>query len=208
LTKEELIPRKFRIVNANELANFLSTQEIVIRAYHDAQIIDYARNMDGDVLPGRFDLYDCTQRVLQHERNNKQRGVKGNVAHVACQMEVAKLQALKAKTERELMQNQIFFGGLLRREDVMKEWNDLVLAIRSKLMSFSSLAARKVLGLEDYKSIVEVLNNEMERCADDLANLDDDGVDKILQRDKKNTKVRDALKSGNSALASDGSDID
>jgi len=200
LAKDELIPRKWRIVNANELANFLSTQEIVIRAYRDAQIIDYARNLDGDVLPGRYDLFDCTQRVLQHERNNKQRGNKGNVAHIAGQMEVAKLQALKAKTERELMQNQIFFGGLLRREDVMKEWNDLILAVRSKLLSFPSLAARKILGLEDYKAIVEVLNTEIERCADDLSQLDDDGIDKILQRDKKNSKVRDALRSGESAF--------
>lgn len=196
LTKDEVIPRKYRIVNTPELANFLITQEATIRAFKDAGVIEYAKNLDGDPIRGKYDIWDATRAIFMHERSARNNAKGKTISSLVTQMELAKYHQVRVRLERETLQNQIFFNNLFRKEDVIKEWNDTVLAIRSKMMTLPWALAQKVLGRENFQEVVLLIQAELEKMMNDLSELDEEKCDKILERDKKTSVVRNSIKAG------------
>jgi hypothetical protein len=192
LTKDELIPRKYRIVTGLELAAFLVTQEAVIKHFKGAGIIEFIHNLDGNPIQGRYDLYDAAQAIFLYEREIR----KNDKKNIAKQTELAKFHQIRARVERETLQNQIFFGNLFRKDDVVKEWNDTVLAVRSKLMTLPWVLATKILGRENFQEVVLIIQAELEKLMNDLTEIDDEKLDKILERDKKTSSIRNSLKAG------------
>lgn len=193
LTKETLIPRKFRLVRSTELAHFLQIKRNDVLGHKAAGRIEYATNLDGNPLPGQYDLWDASRAIITYERERRNAKPTDGITR---RMELAKYQQVRARVERETLQNQIFFTNLFRKDDVVKEWNDTMLAVRSKLMTLPWLLGQKVLGRENFQEVVLLIQAEMEKMLIDLSEMDEDKVNKILERDRKTSTVRNSLKAG------------
>jgi hypothetical protein len=62
------------------------------------------------------------------------------------------------------------------------ETTNMILAVCSKLLAFSTRAAHLVLGKEDLKEVISILTSEMEECFGDLREMD---LGAIVERYKK-----------------------
>lgn len=89
----------------------------------------------------------------------------------AVEMEQAKLRKVRANALSAELIAAEQSGLLLRRDDVTKAWVDIILAFRSKLMSFPGRVARLVLGKEDLKEVMQILRTEIETTMADLREI-------------------------------------
>jgi hypothetical protein len=73
-------------------------------------------------------------------------------------------------------------GRLSERNDIVSEVQNMILAVRSKLLAFPTRAAHSVLGKEDLKEVITILSSAMEDCFTDLREID---LGAIVERNKK-----------------------
>jgi len=159
LTKEELIPFRYRVVGPQKIKWLFDLPTAYL------QILPAARNNDGDLISDRYDIIDCIKFIF------KSRSEQRAVSSVG-QLEVARMRKLTVDTEREVIKNEMLKGRLVRIEDADAEVADMIMAVRGKLLGYPSHVARLILGKEDYDEVVLILTRVMEQILKDLKTLD------------------------------------
>lgn len=159
LTKESLIPFKYRIVGRQKILWLFDLPITYLK------ILPEARNNDGDILANRYDIIDCIKSIFKSRSEQRALSSVG-------QLEVARMRKLTVDTEREVIKNEMLKGKLVRIEDADAEVADMIMAVRGKLLGYPSHVARLILGKEDYDEVVRILTQVMEQILADLKTLD------------------------------------
>jgi hypothetical protein len=75
-----------------------------------------------------------------------------------------------------------WLASRLERNDVVFGVQNMILALRCKLLAFPSRTAHSVLGKEDLKEVIAILSSAMEECFGNLREID---LDAVVERNKK-----------------------
>lgn len=182
ITPETVIPWKYRVVGPRKIMWLLNIPPAYV------SILPLARDLDGHVMPNKYDIVACVQALLQ---NPEVRRANSSVA----QLELARVNKIKADIEKVTLQNEILKGSICRKEDVDAEVTDMIMAIRSKLLGFPAHVARLILGKENYEEVVKILTDLMETTLAELKNIDFDAVRarnrKLAMIDASNDEVEE-----------------
>ena len=187
VNKDEILPRHLRIVSTNKIEWLLKIPATEIKMLAESEIIPYARDEEGNIVKGRFDILDVTQAVIAFNNKNAKLG---SVKSLAGQFEHSKVMKIQAQAEREVIHNQMMKGSIVRIEDVNAEVLDMILAIKGKLMGFPSHVARLILGKEDFDEVCAILTDCMEQA---LYDLQPPNSEAVRARNRRLTKFTEAL---------------
>lgn len=163
LTKEDIVPFRYRIIGPKKVGWLFD----IPRSYYG--LLPPARNLDGDIIPGKYDLIDCIKTLLKGKTATRTNST-------AAQLEAARIQKLRTEVERETIKNDLLKRSVVRVQDAQAEVADMILALRTHLMGYPSYVARLIIGKEDYDEVVRILTETLAKCLKDLQDLDMEAV--------------------------------
>jgi hypothetical protein len=176
-TRTLSLPKQNPFCNVEKVATWCRLTQPYVRQLVDAGIIKSAKNDDGDIIKGKFKLFEAVGDYISFlHLKRKEKPVSQT------EMDLARIENIKSKTQREVMTNLLMQGTIVRIEDVDACVIDMILALKSKLLGFGAHTASLVVGKEDTAEISRILTEQMEKTLIDLKPID---RDEIRSRNRK-----------------------
>ena len=167
------------ISNNNNIKKYAKTDGIVVttKALADMFGISTKRIMqhtDEGILEkvGRGS-YDLTKSVLAYVTHLKTRtGAANDSKTLETQKLTEDMMLKRAKREKAEMELKLYKGELHKANDVEQLYTGIILNAKAKLDAIPSKLAPKLINIEDVNYIFELLQNEVLRAEDELAEYD------------------------------------
>lgn len=150
---------KKNLVTNREVAKHLDLTEQYVSKLKSDGILPGGRGRSG------MDIDVARLNYINFLRTKGRMSPKGSDSNIAEEKKrLTKAQADKAEMEVELL-NQ----GVLKSDEVQKGWIAFVSNIRAKLLNLASKVAHRVVGLETYGAVEEIINIEVYEILHELA---------------------------------------